>query len=140
MSVILDGGKLHHNLAVRLLNDLYGIQVRGGCMCAGTYGHDLLGIGQEQSESIRCSLDDGDVAAKPGWIRCSFSPATSEGEFRVLLDAIPHVARKWKKYAGDYVMDLETAEWHHKDDDEQFQPILLRLGAPSPASQVAPKK
>ena len=51
-----------------MLNDLYGIQVRGGCMCAGTYGHDLLGIGQEESEAIRCSLDDGDVAAKPGWL------------------------------------------------------------------------
>jgi selenocysteine lyase/cysteine desulfurase len=140
VSVILDGGKLHHNLAVRMLNDLYGIQVRGGCMCAGTYGHDLLGISQEQSETIRCSLDDGDVAAKPGWVRCSFSPATSEGEFRVLLDAIPHVAREWRKYAVDYVMDLDTAEWHHKDDDRHFKPLRLSLKPPSPASQVVPKK
>ena len=129
VSVILDRGRLHHNLAVRLLNDLYGIQVRGGCMCAGTYGHDLLGIGQEESEAIRCSLDDGDVAAKPGWVRCSFSPATSEGEFRVLLEAIPHLAREWRKYAADYTMDPDTAEWHHRSDGQRFQ--SLQLSAPS---------
>ena len=91
--MILDGGRLHHNLAIRLLNDLYGIQVRGGCMCAGTH-IDLLGIGQEESEAIRCSLDE-DVAAKPGGCGV-FSPATSEGEFRVLLEAIPHIAREWR--------------------------------------------
>jgi selenocysteine lyase/cysteine desulfurase len=129
VSVILDGGVLHHNLAVRLLNDLYGIQVRGGCMCAGTYGHDLLGIGQEQSEAIRCSLDKGDVGAKPGWVRCSFSPATSEGEFRVLLDAIPHIAKHWRKYAEAYTMDPDTAEWHHSDACDELPSVSLSMGA-----------
>jgi selenocysteine lyase/cysteine desulfurase len=127
VSVILDGGALHHNLAVRLLNDLYGIQVRGGCMCAGTYGHDLLGIGKAQSESIRSALDAGDVAAKPGWVRCSFSPATSEGEFRVLLEALPDIAKNWRRYAADYTMDLDTAEWHHRDDGERFPSVRLTM-------------
>lgn len=136
VSVILDGGRLHHNLAVRLLNDLYGIQVRGGCMCAGTYGHDLLGIGQEESEAIRCSLDEGDVAAKPGWVRCSFSPATSEGEFRVLLEAVPHIAREWKKYAKDYTMDPDTAEWHHQGDGQRFQSLALTMPSDLPATQL----
>ena len=117
------------------LNDLYGIQVRGGCMCAGTYGHDLLGIGQEESEAIRCSLDEGDVAAKPGWVRCSFSPATSEGEFRVLLEAIPHIAREWRKYAADYTMDLDTAEWHHQGDGQRFQSLALKMPSDIPAKQ-----
>ena len=140
VSVILDQGRLHHNLAVRLLNDLYGIQVRGGCMCAGTYGHDLLGIGQEQSEAIRCSLDDGDVAAKPGWVRCSFSPATSEGEFRVLLEAIPHIAREWRKYAKDYTMDLDTAEWHHKMDGTRFRSLNLSMNPDPVAKEVRTAK
>lgn len=127
VSLILDNGNLHHNLAVRMLNDLYGIQVRGGCMCAGTYGHDLLGIDQSTSEGIRCSLDQGDVASKPGWVRCSFSPATSEGEFRVLIDAVSHIAKEWRVYAENYSMDPVTAEWHHKDDPKDFP--ALRLGS-----------
>jgi selenocysteine lyase/cysteine desulfurase len=128
LSVILDDGRLHYNLAVRLLNDLYGIQVRGGCMCAGTYGHDLLGIDQARSEEIRCALDGGDAGAKPGWVRCSFSPATSEGEFRVLLDAVPHIAREWRKYAAAYHFDDDTGEWHHDDDPEP--PPSLSLSNP----------
>jgi hypothetical protein len=94
-------------------------------MCAGTYGHDLLGISQDHSEQIRCALDDGDVASKPGWIRCSFSPATSEGEFRVLLDAIPHIAKNWRTYAVDYTMDTDTAEWKHPADPEHIGRISL---------------
>ena len=137
LSLILDDGQLHHNLAVRLLNDLYGIQTRGGCMCAGTYGHDLLGIDQVRSEEIRCALDGGDVASKPGWVRCSFGPATSEGEFRVLLDAVPHIAREWRKYAKDYEMDLDTAEWHHPNDPKQLSSISLSVG---PTMQVPTAK
>ena len=140
VSLILDSGALHHNLAVRMLNDLYGIQVRGGCMCAGTYGHDLLGIGQAQSESIRCALDDGDVGAKPGWLRCSFSPATSEGEFRVLLDAIPHIAQHWRKYAEDYTMDLDTAEWHHRKDPKHFHSLRLSMDIGEASTEVGSGK
>jgi selenocysteine lyase/cysteine desulfurase len=140
LSLILDDGKLHHNLAVRLLNDLYGIQVRGGCMCAGTYGHDLLGIDQIRSEEIRCALDGGDVASKPGWVRCSFSPATSEGEFRVLLDAIPHIAREWRKYADAYEMNLDTAEWRHPKDPEHLGTLSLEVGPMVAGAEVRSAK
>ena len=140
VSVILDQGRLHHNLAVRLLNDLYGIQVRGGCMCAGTYGHDLLGIGQQQSEAIRCSLDEGDVGAKPGWVRCSFSPATSEEEFAVLLEAVPHIAHNWRMYAEQYTMDPDTAEWHHKEEGSRFEPLNLSMHIDRPATAVGHAK
>ncbi|BCJ49061.1 aminotransferase [Actinoplanes sp. NBRC 14428] len=47
------GGYLHHNFVVALLNDLFGIQARGGCSCAGPYGHRLLGIGDAESEAFR---------------------------------------------------------------------------------------
>lgn len=125
LSLILDNGALHHNLAVRLLNDLYGIQTRGGCMCAGTYGHDLLGIDQATSQHIRDQLDHGDLASKPGWVRVGFNPATSEGEFRVLLDAIPHVARHWRRYADDYTMDLNDASWRHIKGEPEVPKLCL---------------
>ncbi len=140
VSLILDDGRLHHNLAVRLLNDLYGIQTRGGCMCAGTYGHDLLGIDQGRSEEIRCALDGGDVASKPGWIRCSFSPATSEGEFRVLLDAVSHIAREWRRYAECYEMDMDTAEWRHTDDPDNLATLCLSDMAPMDGPEVCGTK
>lgn len=127
LSIILDNGELHHNLAVRLLNDLYGIQVRGGCMCAGTYGHDLLQIGKSQSKSIRTALDEGKIAEKPGWVRVSFGPGVSPEDFATLLEAIPHIAEHWRDYAVDYVMDPETAEWRHKNEVAQTSDLHLRI-------------
>ena len=127
LSIILDEGQLHHNLAVRLLNDLYGIQVRGGCMCAGTYGHDLLSIGKEQSKSIRTALDEGDLGAKPGWVRISFGPGMSPEDFSILLKAVPHVAENWRNYVGDYVMDPETADWRHRSETPQSSNLRLRI-------------
>lgn len=116
VSLILDHGQLHHHLAVRLLNDRYGIQVRGGCMCAGTYGHDLLGIDQAHSEEIRAKLDAGETWAKPGWVRVSLGPTTSEEDFQVLLGAIPDIAHHWREYAEGYEMDPHSAEWRRQDD------------------------
>lgn len=125
VSVIIDDGRLHHNLAVRLLNDRFGVQVRGGCMCAGTYGHDLLGIDEATSQGIRCLLDQGDIGSKPGWVRVSFGPSTSEEDFSVLLAAIPALARHWRAWAEGYQMDPHTAEWHHPDDPADFEVISL---------------
>jgi selenocysteine lyase/cysteine desulfurase len=131
LSLILDNGKLHHNLAVRLLNDLYGIQTRGGCMCAGTYGHDLLGIDQATSKAIRDRLDSGDLVSKPGWVRVGFNPATSEGEFRVLLEAVPHVARHWRRYADAYEIDPVNATWVHKGGEPPLPPLRLEPDLPA---------
>lgn len=137
LSLILDNGQLHHNLAVRLLNDLYGIQVRGGCMCAGTYGHDLLQIGKSHSESIRMALDEGKLAEKPGWVRVSFGPGMSVEDFAVLLEAIPHLAEHWRDYAPDYVMDPETAEWRHRDDEPLHSDLQLRI--PEVLDRLSPR-
>lgn len=125
-SIILHGGDLHHNLAVRLLNDLYGIQVRSGCMCAGTYGHELLKIEQNTSEEIRRALDHGDLWTKPGWVRISISPATSEQDLEYLLEAVDVVAADWKQYAHLYEQD-HAGEFIWKGDDfqETFPPVTL---------------
>jgi selenocysteine lyase/cysteine desulfurase len=102
---------LHHNLAATLLNDLFGIQVRAGCMCAGPYGHLLLHIDEERSAAIRHRLDEGHIGEKPGWVRISLSPTVSEEEFQVLLEAVDHVAREGRRYEGDYELGDATGEW-----------------------------
>lgn len=130
LSLVFDEGRLHHNLAARMLSDRWGIQTRGGCMCAGTYGHDLLGIGAARSFEIRCALEQGDEAAKPGWLRISFSPATTEEDFQVLCDAVMELVQRWEEWAADYVMNPITATWRHKDDNASMDNRPLSLAPP----------
>jgi selenocysteine lyase/cysteine desulfurase len=129
LSLMFDEGRLHHNLAPRMLSDRWGIQTRGGCMCAGTYGHELLGIGASRSFEIRCSLEQGDETARPGWLRVSFSPATTEEDFDVLLDAIEQLADRWQDWASEYVMDEKTATWKHHNDMHENRALRL-VGPP----------
>jgi selenocysteine lyase/cysteine desulfurase len=105
---------LHHNLVASLLNDLYGIQVRGGCMCAGPYGHLLLHIEQDHSAAIRQRLTEGHIGEKPGWVRISLGPSVSEEEFQVLLEAVDHIAHHGKEYEDQYELSDETGEWSWK--------------------------
>ncbi len=103
--------RVHHNLAARLLNDLFGIQVRSGCMCAGPYGHLLLHIDEERSKTIRHRLDEGHLGEKPGWVRISLSPTVSEDEFQALLEGVDRVARRGHEIGEDYSQNDETGEW-----------------------------
>ncbi|RYD89769.1 MAG: aminotransferase class V-fold PLP-dependent enzyme, partial [Sphingobacteriales bacterium] len=73
---------LHYNLGVKLLNDRFGIQTRGGCSCAGTYGHYLLHVDQEQSNYLTDKISAGDLIQKPGWIRMSIHPTTTNAEIQ----------------------------------------------------------
>jgi len=100
MSFYIDD--LHYNLAVKLLNDKYGIQVRGGCSCAGTYGHYLLHVSEEYSRNITCQIDDGDLTQKPGWVRLSLHPTMSDAELATVLEAIEDIANNHQLYAQDY--------------------------------------
>ncbi|HMA28910.1 MAG TPA: aminotransferase class V-fold PLP-dependent enzyme [Thermoanaerobaculia bacterium] len=102
---------VHHNLAARLLNDFFGIQVRAGCMCAGPYGHLLLDIDEARSKAIRHRLDEGHLGDKPGWVRISLAPTVSEDEFQALLEGVDHVARRGRELADGYALDDETGEW-----------------------------
>ncbi len=94
--------ELHYNLGVKLLNDRFGIQVRGGCSCAGTYGHYLLEVSQETSHKITSLIDLGDNTNKPGWIRMSIHPTTTDQEVDFLLSAIEELAVCHKDWAKDY--------------------------------------
>jgi selenocysteine lyase/cysteine desulfurase len=83
---------LHHNFVVALLNDLFGIQARGGCSCAGPYGHRLLGIDLATSKEFEREIVRGCEGIKPGWVRVNFNYFLSEAQFEFLLDAIHLVA------------------------------------------------
>lgn len=110
--------EVHHNLFVRLLNDLHGVQTRGGCSCAGTYGHYLLGIGKEYSKSITNELNAGKYDRKPGWVRVSLHPTMTDWEMNYIVNAINDIAENYETYKNDYVYDPKTNEFLHKDRQE----------------------
>jgi len=107
---------LHYNLAVRLLNDRYGIQTRGGCSCAGTYGHHLLHVSPDHSRSITDLINRGDKSEKPGWVRFSFHPTTTDAEALRLVEAIEALAAHHRDWARDYTYDPFTNEFSHHAD------------------------
>ena len=107
---------LHFNLAVQLLNDKYGIQVRGGCSCAGTYGHMLLDVDINFSHNITDQIDEGDLSLKPGWIRMSIHPTMTDDEVYYIMNAIEDVAKNHKDIGADYTYNNQTNEFVYKDN------------------------
>ncbi len=106
---------LHYNLGVRLLNDRFGIQVRGGCSCAGTYGHFLLHVDQETSDKITEAISLGDLSAKPGWIRLSIHPTMTDEEIQYLVEAVKALAENFAEWGKDYAYSRKTNEYAFKD-------------------------
>ncbi|MBM4130623.1 aminotransferase class V-fold PLP-dependent enzyme [bacterium] len=105
---------LHHNFVVALLNDLFGIQARGGCSCAGPYGHRLLGIDLARSERFHAAINAGSEGIKPGWVRVNFNYFISEATFRFVLAAGEFVAREGWRFLPDYDFDATTGIWRHR--------------------------
>lgn len=105
---------LHYNLVVRLLNDRFGIQARGGCSCAGTYGHYLLHVDPTRSKAITDRIDQGDLSEKPGWVRISFHPTTPMEEVRFVLDAVAAIAAHGTEWAADYEYSPKSNEYRHR--------------------------
>lgn len=106
---------LHFNLAVKLLNDRFGIQMRGGCSCAGTYGHYLLEVSHEKSKSLTDEITKGFLANKPGWIRMSFHPTMTNDEIIFIMDSLEQLCINHEEWAQDYTYDPHTNEWTHKN-------------------------
>ncbi len=102
---------LHFNLGVKLLNDKFGIQTRGGCSCAGTYGHFLLHVDQQTSHDLVEKLEDGCLLDKPGWIRMSIHPTTTNKEVDFICDSIIALADNFKNWEKDYNYNKETNEF-----------------------------
>jgi selenocysteine lyase/cysteine desulfurase len=110
-----DGRYLHHNLAVAILNDLFGIQSRGGCSCAGPYGHRLLDIDVERSHEFEREIAHGCEGIKPGWVRVNFNYFVSDTVFEYVVRAVDWVADHGWRLLPQYRFDVMTGRWHHKD-------------------------
>lgn len=106
---------LHHNYVVALLNDVFGIQARGGCSCAGPYGHRLLGIDSETSGRFEKLVADGCEVIKPGWVRVNFNYFIPEEEFQYILDSVDMLASNGWKLLPLYEFEQATAVWRHRD-------------------------
>ena len=111
---------LHHNFVVALLNDLFGIQARGGCSCAGPYGHRLLGIDHNTSNLIEEQVGKGCEVIKPGWVRVNFNYFIDEKEFKYIVEAVNLIAEHGWRLLPHYRFEPATALWRH------------RLGLPRP--------
>ncbi|MBR9824252.1 MAG: aminotransferase class V-fold PLP-dependent enzyme [Alphaproteobacteria bacterium] len=110
-----DGERLHPRLLTVLLNDHFGIQSRAGCSCAGPYGHDLLGIDDDATQSIRRSVLSGQAGDRPGWCRVSLHWVMSEEEVQRLIRAVLHLADYAETLMQDYDYEPCTGMWSHKD-------------------------
>jgi selenocysteine lyase/cysteine desulfurase len=115
---------LHHNFVVALLNDLFGIQARGGCSCAGPYGHRLLGIDLAKSKQFADEILSGYEGIKPGWVRMNFNYFLSEEQFQFLLDAVHLIADEGWKLLPEYTFHPTTGLWQHRAAPES---PLMRL-------------
>jgi len=102
---------VHHNLIARLLNDRFGIQTRGGCLCAGTYGHILLNISDQQSQEITKLIDAGDLSNKPGWVRISLHPTMTEAEVRYIAGAVRDIMKNYPEWGRNYHLNPETGDF-----------------------------
>ena len=105
---------LHHDFVVALLNDVFGIQARGGCSCAGPYGHRLLGIDKPMSKRFEDAILHGCEGIKPGWVRVNFNYFLTEEVFDFILKAVHWIAEEGWKLLPDYEFDAVTGRWQHR--------------------------
>ena len=109
-----DGKYLHHKFMTALLNDLFGIQSRAGCSCAGPYGHRLLDIDEDTSERYRFAVQQGYCGLKPGWCRVGLHWVMDDAEAQYVIDAVHFLANDGHQFLALYDFDLETGTWKHK--------------------------
>jgi selenocysteine lyase/cysteine desulfurase len=106
----------HYNLITRLLNDRFGIQTRGGCSCAGTYGHYLLNVNKHSSKVIEQKILEGCLMERPGWVRMSIHPIMTNLEIDYICDAIQQVSENFALWGDDYKYDELKNEFLHKSN------------------------
>lgn len=115
--------EVHYNLIVKLLNDRFGIQTRGGCSCAGTYGHYLLHVNQLTSKAIEQKILEGCLIDRPGWIRMSIHPTMTNSEIEFICDAIMDVANNYDTWGKEYYYDAKKNEYSYKSDNNIINQI-----------------
>ena len=111
---------LHPKFVTKLINDLFGIQSRAGCSCAGPYGHFLLGINDETSEKFRKLILKGNEGIKPGWIRVNIHYSLSQDDIDYIIKAITFIARFGHLFLQKYSFNMATAEWKYIGFEEKI--------------------
>jgi selenocysteine lyase/cysteine desulfurase len=109
-----DGAPVHQQLFTRMLSDIYGIQARGGCACAGPYAHLLLDIDQEKSEALYSEVSAGQEVSKPGWVRLNFGYLMEDDTVQFIIDSVNELSRTTAKYADLYKLDEARAIFRHQ--------------------------
>ncbi len=110
------GAPVHHQLFTRMLSDVHGIQVRGGCACAGPYAHRLLAIDAPSSLSLQDRLRSGHETEKPGWVRLNFSYLHSDAQVEKIIACVTELARSGSRWAAAYTVDKATARFRPDAD------------------------
>jgi selenocysteine lyase/cysteine desulfurase len=118
---------IHYNLIVRLLNDRFGFQVRGGCSCAGTYGHYLYHIDQQASKEITNKIDQGDLSDKPGWVRFSLHPVMTNAEIMHFVKAIKEITINIEEWKKEYIYDVSSNDYFYIDHIREDMSPLFRF-------------
>lgn len=116
------GGHVHHQFFTRLLSDVHGIQARGGCACAGSYAHRLLGLDEQHSDQLLAALQSGSEMEKPGWVRLNLSALMSDARVDQVIDAVDKLSRNANHYRDHYIVDTLRA---------RFQPVPPQAGSES---------
>ncbi|MBK7103779.1 MAG: aminotransferase class V-fold PLP-dependent enzyme [Ignavibacteriae bacterium] len=107
---------IHYNLIVKIFNDRFGIQARGGCSCAGTYGHYLLHVDPTRSHRITQKISEGDLSEKPGWVRMSLHPTMTNDELYKIIDALNQIVKNIGEWEKDYSYRPTTNEFYNKNE------------------------
>ncbi len=115
---------VHFNLVVKLLNDRFGIQTRGGCSCAGTYGHFLLHIDNKTSQEIKEQIKEGELKERPGWVRMSIHPTLTNKEVVYVCDSIKEVAEKHSEWGKDYSYKKEINDFVHHSNPKTAKKMV----------------
>jgi selenocysteine lyase/cysteine desulfurase len=115
---------IHFNLIVKLLSDMFGIQSRGGCACAGTYGHFLLNVSPKESHKIIERITGGDLSIKPGFVRISLHPTMTNAELDFIISSVNDIIENHEKWEKDYIYNQHTNEFTHKKASPNIQQLV----------------
>lgn len=119
--------ELHYGFVVSLLNDLFGIQARGGCSCAGPYAHSLLGMDMAYSKRVEAAVTAGAGLMRPGWVRLNFNYFIAEDELEYLLRALELVAEHGWRLLRCYRYDAAHGVWRHQNTRAEYRDPLSTL-------------
>ncbi|MFC3205411.1 aminotransferase class V-fold PLP-dependent enzyme [Aquamicrobium soli] len=110
-------GPVHHQLFTRLLSDVYGIQARGGCACAGPYAHRLLEIDEEESQEVMDLINHGEEDRRPGWVRLNLGYLLSDQEADRIIESVRELVGTARSWEAAYSLDRRTARFAPLHED-----------------------